>query len=68
MILKQRSIHRLHLFSELQEKTICGLQDMIDTANPYAGLYHGVRDLIKNDPTTDVTLVLRESGDGVDHR
>ena len=58
----------LHLFSELQEKTIHGLQDMIDTVNPYAGLYHGVRDLIKNDPTTDVTLVLRESGDGVDHR
>ena len=40
---------------------------MINTVNPYAGLYHGVRDLLQSDPTTDVTLVLRASGDGIDN-
>ena len=57
----------LQLFSELQEKTIRSLQDMINNVNPYASLYHGVRDLLESDPTTDVTLILRASGDGIDH-
>ena len=41
---------------------------MINTVNPYAALYHGVRDLLNHSPATDVTLVLNTSGDGIDHR
>ena len=59
---------RLQLFTALQEKTMRSLQCMINSVNPYAGLYHGVRDLMNRDPTTDVRLVLRPSGEGIDHR
>ena len=59
---------RLNLFSNLQRKIMQELQDMISSVNPYAALYHGVRDLLNNSPATDVTLVLKSSGDGIDHR
>ena len=41
---------------------------MINRVNPYAALYHGVRDLLNDSPATNVNLVLKTSGDGIDHR
>ena len=59
---------RINSFSTLQGKIIQELQDMINNVNPYAALYHGVRNLLHGNPTTDVTLVLKTSGDGIDNR
>ena len=44
------------------------LQDMISRVNPYAAIYHHVRDLLNDTSATDVTLVLKTSGDGIDHQ
>ena len=59
---------RINLFNSLHGKIMQNLQDMVNRVNPYAALYHGVRDLLHDDPTTDVTLVLKTSGDGIDNR
>ena len=59
---------RMNLFSNLQQKIMQELQHIINRVNPYAALYHGVRDLLNDSPATDVTLVLKASGDGIDHR
>ena len=41
---------------------------MVNNVNPYAALYHSVRNLLHDNPTTDVTLVLKTSGDAIDNR
>ena len=41
---------------------------MLDDVNPYAKLYHGTRDYLWLNPTTDVKLILWSSGSGIDPR
>ena len=60
---------RLQLFSNLQGDIMQNLQSMLNTVNPYVALYRHVRDLFEYNPSADVALVLRTSGDGIDtHR
>ena len=44
------------------------MQKILDDVNPYVKLYHGTRDYLWLNPTTDVKLILWSSGFGINPR
>ena len=59
---------RLQVFDNLDQTIIKELQDMISSVNPYAALYHSIRDFLHCNPMADVTLVLNTSSKEIDNR
>ena len=58
----------MKVFDNLDQKVMKELQDMINSVNPYAALYHGVQDFLHCNPMKDVTLVLNTSSQEIDTR
>ena len=56
------------VFNNLDNTILQKLQDMINSINPYAALYHRIRDILHENPMADVTLVLNTSDKEIDNR
>ena len=58
----------VQIFSDLQKDIFTSLQKILNDVNPYAKLYHGAGDYLWHNPTTNVKLILRSSGSGINSR
>ena len=60
--------NRLNSFGDLDEQLLKELQDMMKEINPYAQMYSHVGNVIREQPTEDIRLVLKATGNAVDSR
>ena len=58
--------NQLKTFSQLDQGLLKELQDLMKEINPYARQYCHVGDVMKQNPSIDIKLVLKASGDTVD--
>ena len=60
--------NRLRVFPDLNPHTLSRLQGMLHECNPYVHVYRQAIDVVRDNPATEVRLIIRSDAQGVDRR